>query len=96
MVIKIIFLCAKHKAHYRMKINFQKTLREEFEKFTLLQEAKFPKEEILKIDLHCHDLNSDVPDELIGRILNVPETWLSSKMYSYEITLLPTLPVQVF
>ncbi len=30
---------------------------------------------LIKIDLHCHDYNSNVPDELIGRILNVPETW---------------------
>jgi hypothetical protein len=32
-------------------------------------------ENLIKIDLHCHDYNSNVPDELIGRILNVPETW---------------------
>ncbi|MDR2811174.1 MAG: hypothetical protein LBB84_11585, partial [Tannerellaceae bacterium] len=48
-------------------------------KFILLQQNKFPPEETLKADLHCHDLNSDVPDELIGRILNVPETWLPSE-----------------
>jgi glycosyltransferase involved in cell wall biosynthesis len=30
----------------------------------------------LKIDLHCHDHNSNVPDETLGRILGVPETWL--------------------
>jgi len=30
----------------------------------------------LKIDLHCHDHNSNVPDEALGRILGVPETWL--------------------
>ena len=62
-----------------MNIDFQKTLKEEFEKFILSQQNKFPAEETLKIDLHCHDHNSDVPDELIGRILNVPETWLPSK-----------------
>ncbi len=33
----------------------------------------------LKVDLHCHDYNSDEPDELIGRILNIPETWISTK-----------------
>ena len=33
----------------------------------------------LCIDLHCHDCNSDVPDELWGRILRVPETYLSTK-----------------
>jgi glycosyltransferase involved in cell wall biosynthesis len=33
-------------------------------------------EDAMKIDLHCHDRNSDVPDETLGRILRVPETWL--------------------
>lgn len=33
-------------------------------------------EDVLRIDLHCHDRNSDVPDETLGRILRVPETWL--------------------
>ncbi len=30
----------------------------------------------LRIDLHCHDHNSDVPDETLGRLLRLPETWL--------------------
>jgi hypothetical protein len=62
-----------------MNNDFQQTLKEEFERFVLLQQSKFPQEEILKADLHCHDFNSDVPDELIGRLLNVPETWLPSE-----------------
>jgi len=62
-----------------MNNDFQKMLKEELEKFLLTQKEKFPAEEVLKIDLHCHDHNSDVPDELIGRILDVPETWLPSK-----------------
>ena len=62
-----------------MNNDFQKMLRGELEKFLANQKEKFPDNEILKIDLHCHDHNSDVPDELIGRILNVPETWLPSK-----------------
>jgi glycosyltransferase involved in cell wall biosynthesis len=33
-------------------------------------------EDLLRIDLHCHDRNSDVPDETLGRILRVPESWL--------------------
>ena len=33
-------------------------------------------EDTLKIDLHCHDSHSDVPDETMGRILRVRETWL--------------------
>ena len=33
----------------------------------------------LRVDLHCHDHNSDVPDELWGRLLRLPETWLKTK-----------------
>ncbi|MCI0654671.1 MAG: hypothetical protein L0Y39_09370, partial [Methylococcaceae bacterium] len=33
----------------------------------------------MKIDLHCHDHNSDTPEELWGRILKLPETWLKTK-----------------
>lgn len=40
---------------------------------TVLGESKF------KIDLHCHDHNSNVPDEALGRILGVPETWLPTE-----------------
>ncbi|MEY3903928.1 MAG: hypothetical protein RL189_3234 [Pseudomonadota bacterium] len=36
-------------------------------------------EKFLKIDLHCHDHNSNVPDEALGRILGVPETWLPTE-----------------
>lgn len=33
----------------------------------------------LKIDLHCHDKNSDKPGERLGRILGIPETWLETE-----------------
>ena len=33
----------------------------------------------LRMDLHCHDRNSDVTDELWGRILRLPETWLEPR-----------------
>jgi glycosyltransferase involved in cell wall biosynthesis len=59
--------------------SFQTELNNHLQTFLKTQEARFPREECLKIDLHCHDHNSDVPDELIGRILNVPETWLKTK-----------------
>ncbi|MDR1119590.1 MAG: glycosyltransferase [Dysgonamonadaceae bacterium] len=68
-----------------MTPNFQQTLRDALNQFLLDQQRRFPSEEILKIDLHCHDFNSDVPDELIGRILNVPETWLSSQKLLEEL-----------
>lgn len=51
-------------------------ISDELKKFLLEQENKFNKDETLTIDLHCHDHNSDEPDELLGRILGIPETWL--------------------
>ncbi|WP_185112927.1 glycosyltransferase [Dysgonomonas sp. BGC7] len=66
-------------------MKFQENLKNELDKFLSIQENRFPKEDILKIDLHCHDYNSDVPDELIGRILRVPETWLSSERLLQEL-----------
>lgn len=58
---------------------FHKELLEELNKFNEEQANKYPKDEFLTIDLHCHNYNSDVPDELLGRILKVPETWLPTK-----------------
>lgn len=68
-----------------MSNDFQKMLKEELNKFLVEQKQKFPEAETLKIDTHCHDYNSDIPDELIGRILNVPETWLPSKRLMEEL-----------
>ena len=59
--------------------SFNEELIDDLSQFLNEQKLRFPKNEILKIDLHCHDHNSDVPDEILGRILNVPETWLSTK-----------------
>lgn len=58
---------------------FRKSLSDEFNQYLLNESSKYNPEDCLKIDLHCHDLNSDVPDELWGRILGLPETWLKTK-----------------
>jgi len=58
---------------------FRKSLNLEFNQYLDNEEKKYSSEDCLKIDLHCHDLNSDVPDELWGRILGLPETWLKTK-----------------
>ena len=58
---------------------FQQELINELNRFQSIQTSKYPIEDVLKIDLHCHDYNSDIPDELLGRILNLPETWLKSE-----------------
>ena len=69
-----------------MKINsLQLALKEQLESFLVEQNKKYPLLDVLKIDLHCHDYNSDEPDELIGRILNIPETWISSEKLIQEL-----------
>ncbi len=65
----------------RMKrpISFKKQVEERLDSFLEEQRKNFPADELITIDLHCHDHNSNVPDELIARILNVPETWLAGE-----------------
>ena len=58
---------------------FRASLKAEFDEFTRHQAQRFDPENCLRIDFHCHDHNSDVPDELWGRILRLPETWLKTK-----------------
>ncbi len=58
---------------------FRNSLTREFNAYLLTESTRFKREDCLKIDLHCHDKNSDVPDELWGRILGLPETWLKTK-----------------
>ncbi len=58
---------------------FRNALSKEFNEYLQGEATRFKREDCLKIDLHCHDKNSDVPDELWGRILGLPETWLKTK-----------------
>ncbi len=58
---------------------FRANLAEALAKLFQGTQSKIPKHEQLRIDLHCHDLNSDVSDELMGRILGVRETWLPTQ-----------------
>ncbi len=55
---------------------FYNELVNELNTFLSEQEKRFPKRDLLTIDLHCHDHNSNTPDEVLGRILNIPETYL--------------------
>ena len=57
---------------------FHEELSRELDSFLKKQVTKYPADKTLTIDLHCHDHNSSTPDELLGRILNIPETWLPS------------------
>ena len=63
----------------RQEQSFRPSLNVEFGIFLQQQSQRFARENCLKIDFHCHDHNSDVPDELWGRILRLPETWLKTK-----------------
>lgn len=58
---------------------FQQEVYQELNQYLTQQKHTFPEDEVIRIDLHCHDYNSNVPDELLGRILRVPETWLPTK-----------------
>ena len=57
---------------------FRKFIKEEYSQRIAGLKAPWNDSDLLKIDLHCHDHNSDKPDELWGRILRLPETWLST------------------
>jgi glycosyltransferase involved in cell wall biosynthesis len=59
--------------------SFRTDVRNEFRAYLNAESLRFPDQDSLRIDLHCHDFNSDVPDELWGRILRLPETWVSSE-----------------
>jgi len=58
---------------------FRQELRRQLETLVAKSAARFDADETIRIDLHCHDLNSDVPDEVLGRILHWPETWVSTE-----------------
>ncbi len=58
--------------------DFRRSLQQEFNQYLEKELDKVNLAHCLKIDLHCHDYNSDVPDELWGRILRLPETWLKT------------------
>lgn len=58
---------------------FNQQIKSDLEHFNDRNASLYSTLDVLKIDLHCHDHNSNVPDEILGRILNVPETWLPTK-----------------
>jgi predicted metal-dependent phosphoesterase TrpH len=59
-------------SQYSMKENFYLKLAEERNKLV------HPDKKLIKMDVHCHDRNSDSPDELWGRILGLRETWIET------------------
>ena len=63
----------------RKQFSFREKLQLEFHGYLQQEAVRFDAADRLKIDFHCHDRNSDVPDELWGRLLGLPETWLETK-----------------
>ena len=59
--------------------DFRLSLAREFDAYLARQSNRFAPEDVLRMDMHCHDRNSDTPDELWGRILNLPESWLKTR-----------------
>lgn len=57
-------------------MNLHEEIIKDLTTFLTEENSKFSRNNRLKIDLHCHDKNSSEPDELMGRLLGVPETWL--------------------
>ncbi|MBV1788132.1 glycosyltransferase [Marinobacterium sp. D7] len=58
---------------------FYQDIREQYDAFLQQSARTFNPHDTLRIDLHCHDHNSDIPDELWGRLLRLPETWLKTE-----------------
>lgn len=58
--------------------SFQEHLQTAYQSLLNKHSQAVPENERIKLDLHCHDANSDVTDELLGRILRFPETWLKT------------------
>ena len=60
-------------------VSFRDKLQIDFQRYLTQEAVRFNPEECLRMDFHCHDRNSDIPDELWGRILGLPETWLETR-----------------
>ncbi len=48
-----------------METSFHQHLAIELEDLLLRSQSIIPSEERMRVDLHCHDFHSDVPDELL-------------------------------
>lgn len=59
--------------------SFRRNLADDLEDILLRGQGLVPAGQALRMDLHCHDRNSDKPDERLGRMLGVPETWVSTE-----------------
>ncbi len=58
---------------------FLDRLKDEFERLQAVESSRFSDIDTIRVDIHCHDYNSDIPDERMARILRWPETWTSTE-----------------
>ena len=58
--------------------SFRRNLERELSRFLERQAARFPKDETLRIDPHCHDWRSGPRKDAVARTLRLPETWTST------------------
>ena len=80
MTNEIIVNTTPNKSKARLvRSDFRESLEKEFNQYICNTKNNIDESNCLKVDLHCHDHNSDIPDELWGRILRLPETWLKTK-----------------
>jgi glycosyltransferase involved in cell wall biosynthesis len=63
----------------RASSRFLGEIHQAFRSKLLPFQERLPADEVLRIDLHCHDLNSDQPSVRLGRLLGARETWLPSE-----------------
>ncbi len=59
--------------------SFRRRIGEELENSILRSQSLISEADRLRIDLHCHDHHSDKPDERLGRMLGLPETWVTTE-----------------
>lgn len=59
--------------------SYQARLKSELTRRLDATKRPLEQEHLLRADLHCHDHNSNVPDEALGRILGAAETWLPTE-----------------
>lgn len=61
-----------------LPLSFREGMYAELQRYLDEESRRFNAADTFKVDFHCHDFNSNVPDELWGRILGLPETWLKT------------------
>jgi hypothetical protein len=62
-----------------MDLVFREEVREKLSLLLSERRRQAPGDDAVRIDLHCHDHNSNKPSETLGKMLAASETWLSTE-----------------